>query len=115
MLTKGLLKCILIPTKVLSLFLLINFLVNMYIIFSGFYPSRTFSDISNLHNLLLIPFFFSCMYTYKVFVSITGTIAQKTNHTIKGNLIFFTFVVCKVSLGMINILIGKSKKRIFKY
>ena len=105
--TTKIVKLILLPVKLLPAAIFINFLINMFLVYSGFYPSRALQDITNLHNILIVPFFISCMYTYKVFISVTSPMLLGTNHALRGILIFIMFVFGKSSLGIINILIGK--------
>ena len=105
--TPRIVRLIMFPLKLLSVAIIINFLINMFLVFSGFYPSRVFGHLTNLHNILIIPFFLSCMYTYKVFISVTSVMLPNTNHTLRGILIFIMFVFCKSSFGIINILIGE--------
>merc|ERR1711892_917750 len=97
-LTPRIVFLILLPVKLLSGVIIVNFLINMFLVYSGFYPSRDFGDIANIHNLLIIPFFISCMYTYKVFIAVTSPMLPGTNHTLRGVLIFIMFVFCKSSL-----------------
>ena len=68
-LSPTLLSIILTPLRLLTVALALNFLVNLFLVFSGFYPvnrADDFGNLLNLHNILLIPFFVSTMYTYKV-------------------------------------------------
>eukprot|EP00090_Calanus_glacialis_P020561 TRINITY_DN31676_c0_g1_i1.p1 TRINITY_DN31676_c0_g1~~TRINITY_DN31676_c0_g1_i1.p1 ORF type:complete len:322 (-),score=93.57 TRINITY_DN31676_c0_g1_i1:226-1191(-) len=106
--TPRIVKLVMIPVKLLSVAIMVNFLINMFLVFSGFYPSRVFGNITNLHNILIIPFFISCMYSYKVFISVTSAMLPNTNHTLRGILIFIMFVFCKSSFGIINMLIDTS-------
>jgi hypothetical protein len=105
--TKQIVRLILFPVKLLSVVILVNFLINMYLVYSGFYPNPVITEISNLHNILLIPFFISCMYTYKVFIAVTNSMLLGTKHTLRGTLIFIMFVFCKITLTIRNILTGK--------
>ena len=99
---------ILLPVRLLSAAIFINFLINMFIVFSGFYPSRDFVNFSNLHNILIIPFFISTMYTYKVFIAVTSSMLVGSSHKLRGILNFIMFVFCKSTFGFVNILIGKN-------
>lgn len=103
--TTNIIKLVILPVKLLSAAIFLNFIINMFLVYSGFYPSREFGHITNLHNILIIPFFVSCMYTYKVFISVTGSMLLGTSHTLRGMLIFIMFVLCKSSFGIINMLI----------
>jgi hypothetical protein len=107
--SKRIVQLIILPVKLLSAAIFVNFLINMFLVYSGFYPSRVFEDITNLHNILIIPFFFSCMYTYKVFISVTNSMLVGTSQKLRGILIFIMFVFCKSTLSIINILIGKNQ------
>ena len=81
-LSPTLLSIILTPLRLLTVALVLNFLVNLFLVFSGFYPvnrADDFGNLLNLHNILLIPFFVSTMYTYKV-------IFERT-HSKQGSLI----------------------------
>ena len=105
---------LLLPVKLLSAAIFINFLINMFIVFSGFYPSRDFENLSNLHNILIIPFFISTIYTYKVFIAVTSSMLVGSSHTIRGILNFIMFFFCKSTYGFINILIGNKIYCLFK-
>jgi len=96
---------ILLPVRLLSAAIFINLLINMFIVFSGFYPSRDFVNLSNLHNILIIPFFISTMYTYKVFIAVTSSMLVGSSHKLRGILNFIMFVFCKSTFGFVNILI----------
>ena len=72
-LSPTLLSIILTPLRLLTVALALNFLVNLFLVFSGFYPvnrADDFGNLLNLHNILLIPFFVSTMYTYKVILQL---------------------------------------------
>ena len=59
--------------KYLFTYLVVNFLVNLYITYSGVEPDKEggFFQVSNLHNVLMIPFFVTMMYCFKVTITIT--------------------------------------------
>lgn len=103
--TTRIVHLILLPVKILSAVIIINFLINVFLLYSGFYPSRQLLSLSNIHNLLIIPFFISCMYSYKVFVSISSHMLTGINHSLRGILMFIMFVFCKTSFGIINFLL----------
>ena len=106
--TTRIIQMILLPVRLLSAAIFINFLINLFIVFSGFYPSRDFVNFSNLHNILIIPFFISTMYTYKVFIAVTSSMLVGSSHKLRGILNFIMFVFCKSTFGFVNILIGKN-------
>jgi len=106
--TPKIMKLVILPVKLLSSAIIINFLINLFLVYSGFYPINDLSDITNIHNILIIPFFISCMYTYKVFVTITSSFQLNPKHRLRGILFFVMFVLCKSSFGIINLLVGHS-------
>ena len=57
-----------------------NFLVNLYLTYSGVEQASAggFFQVSNLHNILMIPFFVTMMYCFKVniFISALNQIIQ---------------------------------------
>ena len=65
-LTSRIFQLLLLPLRLLSVALAFNILVNLFLVFSGFYPLNTMLAVENIHNFLLIPFLFSTMYSYKV-------------------------------------------------
>ena len=72
--TPTLFTIVLVPLRLLTVALTANFLANLFLVFSGFYPvnrADDFGNLLNLHNILIIPFFVSTMYTYKVKLSTT--------------------------------------------
>ena len=105
--TTRIVQLILLPVRLLAAAIFVNFLVNVFLVYSGFYPSREMTALSNLHNIIIIPFFITCMYSYKVFISVSSKMVLGMNHSLKGFLIFVMFAFCKSSFGIINILIGK--------
>lgn len=65
-LTPRIFKLLLLPLRLLSVALAFNILVNLFLVFSGFYPLNKMLAVENIHNFLLIPFLFMTMYSYKV-------------------------------------------------
>ena len=104
--TPKIMKLVMLPVKLLSAVIVINFLINIFLVYSGFYPVNDLSDITNIHNILIIPFFISCMYAYKVFVTITSSFQLNPKHRLRGILFFAMFVLCKSSFGINNLLVG---------
>jgi len=100
--TRRLWKFILLPLKLLVFVILINFIINMYMVYSGFYPTKVFGAVENIHNVIIIPFFISTMYTYKIFVSVCGPLLPDTNFRLRGNLNFFMFAMCKTVFAIVN-------------
>jgi len=104
-------KLITLPFKICPVALVINFLINLYLMYSGIgYPVDVdgFFQASNLHNLLMIPFFISMLYCYKIFVSITSENLKNTNPKLRGSLNLSMFMFCKLSETIIGILEAKS-------
>jgi len=98
---------VLIPLRLLTVALTINFLVNLFLVFSGFYPvnrADDFGNLLNLHNILIIPFFVSTMYTYKVMISLLRPLMVGTFPRMRGMLNFQMFVGCKTVLGIMGML-----------
>ena len=92
-----------------NLILVINFLINLYLTYSGVQGKITlggFFSPENLHNILLIPFFISTMYCWKIFVSVTTTAMPNKNQTLRGALIFFMFILSKTVPTILAILTG---------
>jgi len=102
--TARIVHLILLPVKILSVVIIVNFLINIFLIYSGFYPDRQLLSLRNIHNFLIIPFFISCMYSYKVFISVSSNMLTGINHRLRGILMFIMFVFCKTSFGIINFL-----------
>ena len=73
-LTSRIFQLLLLPLRLLSVALAFNILVNLFLVFSGFYPLNKMLAVENIQNFLLIPFLFSTMYSYKV-RSITSLVA----------------------------------------
>lgn len=49
----------------------------------------------NLHRFLAIPFFMTCMYSYKVFVNIARDMLEGTFPKVRGMLVFLQFIFIK--------------------
>merc|ERR1712083_375955 len=78
-----------------------------FLVFSGFYPvnrADDFGNLLNLHNILIIPFFVSTMYTYKVMISLLRPLMVGTFPRMRGMLNFQMFVGCKTALGIMGML-----------
>ena len=93
-----------------SLISVINFLINLYLTYSGVQGKITLGDffgLENLHNILLIPFFLSTMYCWKIFVSVTTTAMPNKNQMLRGSLLFFMFIISKTVPAILAILTGK--------
>ena len=61
-----------LQTKNILLISVLNFLVNLYLTYSGVERDLAggFFQVSNLHNVLMIPFFVTMMYCFKVTIII---------------------------------------------
>ena len=84
----------------------------MYLTYSGVEGKITlggFFSPENLHNILLIPFFLSSMYCWKIFVSVTATAMPNKNQRLRGSLLFFMFIFSKTVPTLLAILTGKIK------
>ena len=93
-----------------SIISVINFLINLYLTYSGVQGKITLGDffgLENLHNILLIPFFLSTMYCWKIFVSVTTTAMPNKNQMLRGSLLFFMFIISKTVPAILAILTGK--------
>jgi len=91
-------RLIILPFKLTPVALVINFLINIYLAYSGVSGKITlggFFNLENLHNLLLIPFFVSTMYCWKIFMSVTAPAMPDKNQRLRGFLLFSIFIVCK--------------------
>ena len=106
--TPKIMKLVILSVKLLSAAIIINFLISIFLVYSSFYPVNDLSDITNIHNILIIPFFISCMYPHKVFVIITSSFQLNPMQRLRGILFFVMFVLCKRSFGIINLLVGKN-------
>jgi len=98
---------ILLPFKLTPVALVINFLINLYLTYSGVQGKITLGDffgLENLHNILLIPFFLSTMYCWKIFVSVTTTAMPNKNQMLRGSLLFFMFIISKTVPAILAIL-----------
>ena len=92
-----------------SIISVINFLINLYLTYSGVQGKITLGDffgLENLHNILLIPFFLSTMYCWKIFVSVTTTAMPNKNQMLRGSLLFFMFIISKTVPAILAILTG---------
>lgn len=104
-------RLIILPFKLTPVALVINFLVNIYLTYSGVNGKITlggFFNLENLHNLLLIPFFVSTMYCWKIFVSITSSAMPNKNQRLRGSLLFSMFIFCKTVPMILAILSEKN-------
>ena len=65
-----------------------NFLVNLYLTYSGVVQDSAggFFQVSNLHNILMIPFFVTMMYCFKV-----NTIIAALNKIFQSKQLCFEF------------------------
>lgn len=105
--TSTIAKLIILPFKVTPVALVINFLINIYLTYSGVESKITlggFFNLENLHNILLIPFFISTMYCWKIFISVTSSAMKNKNPRLRGFLLFFIFIVSKTVPAILAIL-----------
>jgi len=106
-------KLTLIPFKITPIALVINFLINLYLIYSGLNAKVTingFFKLENIHNILMIPFFLSMMYSYKVFVTLScsSPTLTGTNPKLRGALNLSMFVFCKTIAPIVALLVDNS-------
>merc|ERR1719266_822387 len=99
-------RLILLPIKITPVALVVNFLVNLYITYSGVEPDKEggFFQVSNLHNVLMIPFFVTMMYCFKVFFGLTSLMMKGSNPRWRAGLLFQMFALCKAFEGIILML-----------
>jgi len=97
---------ILLPIRVTPVALVLNFLVNLYLIYSGVESDLAggFFQVSNIHNVLMIPFFVTMMYCFKVFFGLTALKMKGSNPRWRAGLLFQMFALCKAFEGIISML-----------
>ena len=103
-------RLILLPFKLTPVALIINFLINVYLTYSGVDGKITlggFFNLENFHNLILIPFFVSTMYCWKIFLSVTSPAMPDKNQRLRGFLLFSMFIFCKTVPMILAILTGE--------
>lgn len=99
-------RLILLPIRVTPVALVLNFLVNLYLTYSGVEQDSAggFFQVSNLHNILMIPFFVTMMYCFKVFFGLTALKMKGSNPRWRAGLLFQMFALCKTFEGIISAL-----------
>lgn len=98
---------ILTPIRLLPAILVTYTTTNMFLVYSGNAPASldySAPSLSGLHSLLLVPFFLSAMYCFKVFISLTSPVMAGTNPKLRGILLFLQFGLCKAVRVVFTIL-----------
>ena len=100
--TERLEKLILLPFTITPLALSINLLINLYMSYSGLVDMQEMEanqfSLINIHNIMMIPFFVSMMYTYKIFFSVTANNLTDTNPRLRYELHIYIHD-CKIFHG----------------
>lgn len=106
-LTPKIIHLIITSLRVLIIVIILKSFISICQVYSGV-PPISGLHLANLPEFLSIPFFMSCMYSYKVFIRITGDMLPGSWQKLRGNIVFLLFIIFKTAGGLIDMLVDVS-------